>query len=124
MGIFSKKKKDIEKDKEATVASAPAASVPKRGDATSYRVIFGPHVTEKAGVGNADRKYVFRIAKDAGKTAVKQAVETMYNVDVANVHVLHMPSKVRQVGRHAGVKSGYKKAVVTLKKGSKIDIVA
>jgi len=126
MGFFNKKKSPpsvAEKESE-TNAAAPAVSVPKRGDASAYRVIIGPQVTEKASLGNSLGKYVFRVRDEAGKIAIKQSIEKLYGVSVRNVHVLHVPAKSRQVGRHLGERSGYKKAIVTLKKGDSIDVVA
>ncbi len=125
MALFGKKNN---KDKGASAADekpkevAPAASTPTHGDSASYAVVYGPHVTEKASLGNAIGKYVFRVSGTANKIEISHAIEKLYKVKVSNVHLLHMPSKKRQVGRHQGEKSGFKKAVVTLQKGQTIDI--
>ncbi|MEK7582999.1 MAG: 50S ribosomal protein L23 [Patescibacteria group bacterium] len=122
MGIFSKKKPKDEAVKQEDAVAQPHTSIPKGGDPSSYRVIVGPHVTEKATAGAAQGAYVFKVHKDANKTSIKYAIEKLYKVRVKKVHVLHVPSKERHVGRYVGVKSGYKKAIVTLHAGNTIDI--
>ena len=116
MGIFSKKK-----DEE--VVAAPSVAVPSQGDSKSYRVIVGPHVTEKASLLQQEGKYAFRVQSKANKIEIKRAIENLYKVKVSMVHLMHAPAKHRQVGRHQGERAGYKKAIVTLRKGEKIDIV-
>ncbi len=115
MGIFSKNKKVEEP------AVQPTTSLPKAGNPAAYRIVIGPHVTEKATNGAAHGAYVFRVSAHANKTAIKYAIEKLYKVHVRKVHVLHVPAKKRQVGRYEGVKSGFKKAVVTLRPGDTID---
>ena len=121
---FFNKKKDTEKKKESVdeTAVVPATTVPQAGDSASYTVIRGPHVTEKASNFVASGKYVFRVGTDANKFEIRRSIEKLYKVKVDNVHVINMPSKFRQVGRHQGVRSGFRKAIVTLQKGEKIDI--
>ncbi|MEK7616253.1 MAG: 50S ribosomal protein L23 [Patescibacteria group bacterium] len=117
-------KKDTKEKKEPLdeQEAAPAVAAPKAGDSRSYTVIRGPHVTEKASNSASLGKYVFRVGPDANKLEVRRSIEKLYKVKVASVHMLIMPSKFRQVGRHHGERSGYKKAVVTLRPGEKIDI--
>ena len=122
MGIFSKKKNTDEPELQSDVTVQPRTSLPKAGDPAAYRVVVGPHVTEKATAGVARGAYVFRVAARANKTVIKYAIEKLYKVRVKKVHVLHVPSKPRQVGMHIGTRSGYKKAVVTLHAGQSIDI--
>lgn len=131
MKLFNKKSKDKEEPKkteekhtkEGTEISAGPV-LPKGGDAHSYQIVLSPHITEKGTMMSDKNKYVFRIAGGANKTEVKKAVESLYKVEVAKVHVSYAQSKLRRVGRHEGQKSGFKKAIVTLKEGSKIDIAA
>lgn len=140
MALFGKKKKEYKpKDKIPTVkkaadekieevlpaspAGGPSApSLPKGGDAHSYQVILSPHITEKGTNMEAQNKYIFRIAKGANKSEIKKALESLYKVQVAKVRVIYSPSKMRQVGRYKGSRPGFKKAIVTLKEGSKIDV--
>ncbi|MBI2064016.1 MAG: 50S ribosomal protein L23 [Candidatus Yanofskybacteria bacterium] len=135
MKLFNKKtkeknkpdiKSDVKEERpiegQAVLPTAP--SLPKGGDAHSYRVVLSPHIAEKGTVLGEQNKYIFKINENANKTEIKKAVGNLYGVEVAKVSVLHMPSKYRQVGRHEGKKSGFKKAIVTLKEGSKIDIAS
>ncbi|MBI4160288.1 MAG: 50S ribosomal protein L23 [Candidatus Yanofskybacteria bacterium] len=96
--------------------------MPKGGDAHSYDVVIAPYITEKGTLMLEHNKYVFRVSGDANKNDVSRAVKNLYKVEVDTVHIVYMPSKHRRVGRHEGRKPGFKKAIVTLKEGSKIDL--
>ena len=87
----------------------------------AYRFLKSPHVTEKAVGLEAQNKYVFRINSGANKTEVKKAIEELYGVAVEEVNVVKIPRKKRRVGRSEGFKAGYKKAIVTLREGDKIE---
>ena len=129
MALFNKKKKE-EKPQKDTGEEIPktetqlsvAPILPKGGDSHSYRVILSPHVTEKGSLLGEQNQYVFKVAGSVNKLQVKVAVENLYKVEVAKVRVSYLPSKYRRVGRFEGAKSGFKKAVVTLKEGGKIDL--
>lgn len=116
--------KDVAEDKveEATMPSSPA--MPKGGDADSYRVVLSPHVTEKATLMGEQNKYIFRVAKNVSKVDIKKSVENLYKVEVEKVRIVYAKSKLRTVGRRQGRKPGFKKAIIDLKKGSKIDLAA
>lgn len=86
------------------------------------RILLEPRVTEKSHDLMASNKYVFKIAKESGKSAVKKAVEELYGVKVIKVNTINIPSKKRTYARKVGWKSGYKKAIVTLKKGDRIEL--
>ena len=75
------------------------------------------HVSEKASRLTSLNQYVFRVKLKANKQEIKKHIEQMFNVKVAAVRVLNMPSKARNVGRQSGIKSGYRKAIATLKEG-------
>jgi len=68
-------------------------------------------------------KYVFLVEDGAAKPEIKKAVEGIYKVNVENVHVINTRPKPRRSGRYTGMKPGYRKAIVTLKKGQKLDIL-
>ena len=128
MGLFSRKKKEEEKQEpvetvgEKIETAGPVVKLPKGEDAHSYQIILKPIITEKGGLLERYDQYLFRVAKDANKVEIKKAIEKLYKVRVAKVNVASVPSKFRRVGEHEGKKSGYKKAIVTLKKGDKIEI--
>lgn len=82
-----------------------------------------PIISEKAIQMSSLGKYVFLVAKSANAPEVKKAVEGIYKVNVEKIHMLNTKPKRRRLGRSVGVKPGYKKAVVTLKKGQKLDIL-
>lgn len=137
MALFSKKKsaqggsasgeKEEIKNEPQEMAEVkdkikPTAKLPKGGDEMSYAAIISPHVTEKASNMGALNKYSFKVNADSNKFEIKNAIEKMYKVKVKKVAIVTMPSKARRVGRHEGVKPGFKKAIVTLVEGDKIEI--
>jgi large subunit ribosomal protein L23 len=81
-----------------------------------------PHVTERARTLADSGQYTFRINPNASKIQVEQAVEKLYNVHVEHVRIITAHEKPRRRGLTEGVKKGYKKAVVALRKGEAIDI--
>ena len=87
-----------------------------------YDIIRRPVVTEKNTMLGEQGKYAFEVATRANKVEIKKAVELAFKVNVVAVNVIHMPGKVRRVGKSHGVTSPWKKAIVTLKPGQKIEI--
>lgn len=94
----------------------------KEVSAATYDVIISPVVTEKSTIANSLGKYVFKIAVDADKTQVKNAVEGIFGVEVTKVNVLNYDGKARGFRGRIGRRNHYKKAVVTLKQGQSIDL--
>ncbi len=68
-------------------------------------------------------QYVFEVTRTSTKTDVKMAVQELFKVKVEKVRTMKMPGKFRRFGRGGGYRSDWKKAVVTLKAGDKIDLV-
>lgn len=91
---------------------------------TDYmNVIKAPVVTEKSAALTADgKKLVLKVAKDANKIQIKQAVEKIFNVKVTNVNTVNVRAKKKRVGRYEGTTKAYKKAYITLAEGSKLDL--
>lgn len=87
--------------------------------ATAYDIIIRPIITERAMSGAADKKYVFEVAKDAGKIEIKKAVEEIFGVKVAKVNTISVRGRYRRQGMHAGYTAKSKKAIVTLTADSK-----
>ena len=78
-------------------------------------IILAPVVTEKtAGITADGNKVVFKVAKDANKVQIKQAVEEAFNVKVSNVNTINVRPKKKRVGRYTGATKAYKKAIITL----------
>lgn len=86
-------------------------------------IILAPVVTEKtAGITVDGNKVVFKVAKDANKVQIRQAVEEAFNVKVSNVNTINVRPKKKRVGRYTGATKAYKKAIITLAEGSKLDL--
>ena len=81
-----------------------------------------PHITEKSAMLGGENKYIFLVGPRANKIEVKKAVEGRYGVSVRNVNILNMPGKERRRGRQIGWKPGFKKAIVKVKEGQKIEL--
>ena len=90
--------------------------------ATLYRTIVRPIVTEKTSVAMQDRgEYVFEVASDASKPAIRQAIEQLFGVKVTGVWTSNHRGKLRRVGKSAGQRPNWKKAIVTLREGDTIE---
>jgi large subunit ribosomal protein L23 len=89
----------------------------------TYGVIVRPLVTEKTSALKAEaNKVVFEVQKTANKIDVKNAVEKLFDVKVDDVTTMIVRGKFKRVGKSFGKKSNWKKAVVTLAKGTDLDI--
>ena len=87
-----------------------------------YSVIKKPHVTEKTSLGvDASNTVAVVVDKDANKIEIKQAVESLFKVKVANVRTVTVAGKVKRAGKTYGKRSNWKKAYVTLQEGQSID---
>lgn len=86
-------------------------------------IIIRPIVTEKSLKNQEeDNKVTFEVAKDANKTAVKLAVEEIFNVKVDKVNIVNTPTKQKRMGRYVGTVGGIRKAVVKLADGYSINL--
>lgn len=83
-------------------------------------VLKNMYVSEKANMLGNFNQYAFKVAPRANKNEVKKQVEKMFKVKVKAVRMINMPEKSRNVGRHSGSRSGWKKAIVALKEGYSI----
>jgi large subunit ribosomal protein L23 len=134
MALFSKKKEEKDKKEQKEVASskdgkkkekeAEKREVKKISEEGHYSggVLIEPWITEKSHILMSFNKYVFRVDKKAGKVEIGRAVESLYNVKTIKAAIVNIPAKKRMRGAKTGWKSGYKKAVVTLKEGDKIEL--
>ena len=86
-------------------------------------IILAPVVTEKsANIGADGKKVVFKVAKNANKVQIKQAVEDAFDVKVKDVNTINVRPKKKRVGRYTGATKAYKKAIITLAEGSTLDL--
>ena len=87
-------------------------------------IIVRPVITERATLmRDKNNKYMFEVATQANKQEVKAAVEELFKVKVESVNIMNVLGKFRRIRGKLGKKSDWKKALVTLKEGNKIDIV-
>lgn len=87
---------------------------------TSYDVVIRPIISEQSMEQTDLKKYVFEVARDAGKIEIKRAIEEVFNVKVAKVNTLIVKGKPKRVGRHPqGRTAAWKKAIVRLTDDSK-----
>ena len=87
-----------------------------------YEVLRRPVVTEKNTGLMSQNKYVFEVLKKASKDQIKKAVEKAFNVTVLSVNVVMVPRKPKGYGRIKGYRASWKKAIIKLKIGDKIEI--
>jgi large subunit ribosomal protein L23 len=87
-----------------------------------YEVLRRPLITEKNTELQIQGKYVFEVAREANKPQIKQAVEKAFDVTVTTVNVMNIHGEVRRVGRRQVSTRSWKKAIVTLQPGDKIEL--
>ena len=87
-----------------------------------FEVLRRPLITEKYTVLQAFGKYAFEVSGTATKTQVKEAVEKAFNVTVTSTNVMNVVGRARRMGRRVLPAKPWKKAVVTLKPGDKIEL--
>lgn len=85
-------------------------------------IIIKPVVTEKSVDLMQENKYCFKVAKDANKIEIKNAVEEIFKVNVVNVNTVNVHGKMKRMGRYQGKTASWKKAVVTLREGDSIEV--
>ncbi len=90
-----------------------------------FQILKVPHISEKSALlGDSANQAVFQVALDASKGEIKQAVEKMFNVKVADVRTARMKGKTKRQGLRRGKRSDWKKAYVSLEQGHEIDLAA
>jgi large subunit ribosomal protein L23 len=87
-----------------------------------YDAILSPVITEKATMLSEQNKVVFRVAKDATKPQIAEAVENLFKVTVVKVNTLNVKGKTKRFRGREGKRSDVKKAIITLAEGQSIDI--
>src|SRR5260370_10935289 len=91
----------------------------------SFSTIIRPVVSEKSTILGDQGKYIFEVAPEANKIQIKRAIEEAFankKVQVSAVNILHVSGKVRRRGRSVGMTRSWKKAVVTLRAGQRLDL--
>ena len=82
-------------------------------------IILRPIITEESMMGVSDKKYTFKVAKDANKIEIAKAVETLFGVKVSKVNTMNVRGHLRRQGMNQGYTASWKKAIVTLTEDSK-----
>ena len=134
--IFKRKKKAVEKKEEKKEEKEPETKIPKKETTQTvpmktetleseiaFRILKAPHITEKATDLAAQNQYVFKVYPRANKSQIKEAIGELYDVDVVGVKIIKVPKKRRMVKGRVGWRKGYKKAIIKLKKGQKIEVM-
>lgn len=121
--LLRAEKESIRKKEEEAVPRKPVG----KKNVQIYQFIKEPQITEKSTFLTEQDKYVFKVSPKTNKVEAKKAVEALYGVKVKEVNIVHLPSKQRRLGRtqgwRHGLKKGFKKAIVTLEKGEKIELL-
>ena len=112
MAIISKTKEEVKE----TVLYRPSYE-------GSSILIKKPYITEKSTQLAEQGQYVFLVTKNANKIEIKKAIRDIYKVDVIRVNKIKMSPKKKGWGKNAGTRPGFVKAIVTLKKGQKIELL-
>ena len=84
--------------------------------------IISPTITEKATSLSEFNKIVFKVHEGASKNSIKKNIEKIFKVNVVKINTINLKGKTKMVRNKKAYKSGYKKAIVTLKKGQSIDL--
>lgn len=137
MGFFNRKKKNEEgqkapeksvagKTKAEAKAEEPkkAAAIAPRETGRAYRILVRAIVTEKSTLLGKNNQYAFEVAMDANKLEVRKAVKAVYGVEPTDVRVMRIAGKPVRTRAGKSRRSGWRKAIVTLKKGDRIDLYA
>ncbi len=130
MALIDKIKKVVKKDESEKKAQEGGSTKLVTGNNKKnnkdaiifHNILLEPYITEKTSQMGQENKYVFKVSKFVNKIDIKKAVESIFKVSVVNVATALTVSRKVRLGRHEGRKPGFKKAIITLKEGDKIDI--
>jgi len=120
---ITEKKEQKEEEKKPALVKTTASKAKKGEVKVAPTVLSRPQITEKATFLMEKNQYIFQVFKTATKPEVKKAVEEVYGVNVEKVRIINVDRKRKRLGRTTGWKKGYKKAIVTLKKGQEIELI-
>ncbi|MEA3293134.1 MAG: 50S ribosomal protein L23 [Patescibacteria group bacterium] len=122
----NKPKIETKKIKKAPKDLKKKTIVPKARRVIStlpYQILKSPHITEKASELIEVNQYIFKIYNQANKIEVKKAIEALYGINVLNVKIINVHRKRRKMGKTLGWKKGFKKAIIKIEKGQKIEVM-
>ena len=84
--------------------------------------IISPNITEKSTSLSEYNKIVFKVHKNANKNSIKKSIEKIFKVNVVKINTINLKGTTKMIRNKKTFKSGYKKAIITLKKGQSIDL--
>jgi len=116
-----KKKEALAKEKTDKTKEKEQLPVSKTKAFDSSSILLSPHVTEKVTMMSKDNQYVFKVFPRSNKIEIRKAIEYLYNVKVIRVRIINVSGKKRRLGKSQGWKKGYKKAIIQVKQGQKIE---
>jgi len=123
---FLKSKSEEVKIKEEVIPAVEkeksAKKIKKEETGEAYRILIKPLITEKGANLSSENKYVFEVAPEANKIEIKKAIKNVYGIEPININIINIPGKEVRFGRTKGRTKDRKKAIVTLKKGEKIEV--
>lgn len=111
------------KTKKSAKKTTTKAAKPSNAHVADYGILSRPLITEKSTAANAENTYVFYVNPRATKTEIRGAVERVFSVQVSSVRTANSMGKIKRIGRSIGRRAKTKKAYVTLKEGSSIQLV-
>lgn len=119
--IEKKEIKELKKKASKTDLKISEKKIKKTGKENAWKVLKSSHITEKAAFLAQENRYVFKVFSKANKIEIRKAVEKLYKVKVLSVNIIKVPRKRRRLGKTLGWKKGFKKAIVQIKEGQKIE---
>jgi large subunit ribosomal protein L23 len=120
--ILSKEKEAKKKEVAKARPEEPRVGRKKVETGLSYKYLIKPMVSEKSSILASRGKYVFIVHPEANKIEVAKAIQNAYDVKVRDVNIINMSGKAVRFGRVSGRTKNWKKAIVTLEPGQKIEI--
>ncbi len=113
---------EVQKKQTKKETKKKAATPKKEDTGTAYRVLIHPLITEKGSLLGTQNQYLFAVAPGTNKIEIRKAIHAVYGIMPTKVRVMNMSGKYVRYGRSEGTTKHWKKAIITLPEGKKIDI--
>lgn len=117
------KEKPVAKVVKKEVKPSKVSKVNKEDTKEAYRILIKPIISERATFFGAVGKYIFEVSPRANKIEIKKAMKSLYGVSPMKVNIINVSGKETTYGRTRGRTKNWKKAIVTLQEGDKIELV-
>lgn len=121
--LFGKKKKPVKpiEKKEEAVEKTESVVLPASPTKFTHKILIKPIITEKATELKTLNKYVFEVSPKTNKVEIKKAIQELYNVKPLKINIIKVKGKFVRYGKARGRTKNWRKAIITLKKGEKIE---